>query len=368
MIPMIDSAPGVTCIATRGAARHGDRPPDSLATGRPNTSNRGTNGDMADERKFLSSGNSNPLYHVVIVLFILFSLYYVGTYFYEQSMAVTRPIRISVGAVLFAFAAYVIYWVAASAYWCAVLRTATDTTVGLFQGFVHLSMMAVGKYLPGKAWGIAARSSHMKSEGVAVSRGLLATFYEQLITVHSALVFSAGLALIYAPGPAVLLIACAAAASLPATPYVQGAAFALLRRILPARTKAVDLRHMPMTAYLSLLGAMIIVWLLNGLVFVGLYVAFISPDIDAGLIARLLFANTIGIVTGFFALFAPAGIGVREGVSIAIMAPAIGLEEAVLLSLLHRLWSVAGEFGVGAIALVTIFYGHRTRSARKRAE
>jgi len=58
------------------------------------------------------------------------------------------------------------------------------------------------------------------------------------------------------------------------------------------------------------------------------------------LLLALMLANTVGNTLGFLALFAPGGIGVREGVASSILAGFMPLGDAVMLSLLFRLWTV----------------------------
>jgi hypothetical protein len=67
------------------------------------------------------------------------------------------------------------------------------------------------------------------------------------------------------------------------------------------------------------------------------------------IIAWMILANTIGITVGFFALFAPAGIGVRESVSSLVLSQVMPLEQAIFLSLLFRLWTVFTELSSGII-------------------
>lgn len=48
-------------------------------------------------------------------------------------------------------------------------------------------------------------------------------------------------------------------------------------------------------------------------------------------------------VGGYLALFAPAGLGVREGLLVAFLAPVLGAEPALALAVVTRLWTTAVE-------------------------
>lgn len=59
-------------------------------------------------------------------------------------------------------------------------------------------------------------------------------------------------------------------------------------------------------------------------------------------------------VSGFLALFAPAGIGVREGVLMAGLTPSIGAGPAIVISAVARVWGTGLEFvmiGMGWVGL-----------------
>jgi len=59
-------------------------------------------------------------------------------------------------------------------------------------------------------------------------------------------------------------------------------------------------------------------------------------------------------VAGLLAIFAPAGLGVREGVLMIILPGVIGTEAAIVVSLASRIWFTAAELicaGVGWVVL-----------------
>ena len=64
------------------------------------------------------------------------------------------------------------------------------------------------------------------------------------------------------------------------------------------------------------------------------------PTVD-WLVAGGAFASAY--VLGYVALFAPAGIGVREGVLAILLAPAVGAPQAAILAILARFWITAAE-------------------------
>jgi hypothetical protein len=74
------------------------------------------------------------------------------------------------------------------------------------------------------------------------------------------------------------------------------------------------------------------------------------PDETLRLVGLMVFAE----VSSFLALFAPAGIGVREGVLMAGLTPLIGTGPAIVISAVARVWGTVLEFimiGLGWVGL-----------------
>ena len=71
------------------------------------------------------------------------------------------------------------------------------------------------------------------------------------------------------------------------------------------------------------------------------------------LLLLLAGANAFGIIVGFFAFFAPGGIGVREGVIVGLMLAYMPLQDAMLFVLAYRLWLVIADlFSLGVVFVI----------------
>ena len=60
----------------------------------------------------------------------------------------------------------------------------------------------------------------------------------------------------------------------------------------------------------------------------------------------------IGTVAGFLALFAPGGLGIREGLGAVLLSPVTTAEVALFALLLLRLMTVAVDLGFGGLGLL----------------
>jgi len=80
-------------------------------------------------------------------------------------------------------------------------------------------------------------------------------------------------------------------------------------------------------------------WVLQGLAF-WILVRSLGLDLDA---MAGLPAYPAAYVLGYLAIFAPAGVGVREGVLTACLQPALGRNAALIVALVARLWTTTME-------------------------
>ena len=134
----------------------------------------------------------------------------------------------------------------------------------------------------------------------------------------------------------------------------------LIKELLPERLRLryelVDIMMSKVTlttrSYCQLTAIYLLEWLAMGWVFVmvvALVIGKIPPHAD---IFVYLGVNSIAMIAGFLAVFAPGGIGVREGVIVALVSPQLGLETTLMISVTMRLVTVIADFIAGAIAMI----------------
>jgi hypothetical protein len=105
-----------------------------------------------------------------------------------------------------------------------------------------------------------------------------------------------------------------------------------------------------------------LIWFFSSITFILIYFALGYTTFDFNIFAWLVIANIMGIVGGFFALFAPGGIGIREGIIVSILIQFMPLKEAILYSLLYRIFLVAIEIPLTACVLLLLRNKHFTHS------
>jgi len=287
-------------------------------------------------------------------LFVLASLVFLINYFQQQSDKFTAPLHFSAPYLVLAAVLQIIFWINAAWCWGKIIYLTTSIRLPLLVSISHLALTTLGKYFPGKVWGMAARATLMKQQGIRVNSTLLATFHEQVIFLHAAVLLSCVLVALIVKTKWAWAIGLLGIISIPVVMLSQDYIVRLLNFLAPklwTKGQFESWRSVPRKNYLFLLLAFLGVWILSGLAFASIYFTFFRADLNAQLVLAMLLANAVGNTLGFIALFAPGGIGVREAVASGILAGFIPLNDAIMLSLLFRLWMTLSEL-LGALTLL----------------
>jgi glycosyltransferase 2 family protein len=213
----------------------------------------------------------------------------------------------------------------------------------------------LGKYVPGKALVIVMRVGLMAPYGARPATAALATFYETLAMMAAgALVAVVGFALGPRPiqrvplgmsvGLAVLLLA-----------VVAPSVFPRVSQLLTMPFPNVGPDALPRLSY-RLLGTGLawswVGWVLLGLSQVAVVRAVSPTGVAPGIWPVVTAGVALATVAGFVVAVLPGGLGVREGVLMATLAPAVGEDTAVVAALALRLVWVAAEVVAGGVLAV----------------
>ena len=298
-----------------------------------------------------------------LVLFLVAGFAFVFAYLREQAGKLEGVLYFSALFFFLAVTLHLAFWTSAAWCWGRVVLFCNEIKLPLLVCFSHLALLTIGKYFPGKIWGMAARAALMKEQDINLSDALLATFQEQFIFLHAAVVLSGiFFGILFKTGWA-WGICLLAVISIPVGLLSQNYAVKLFNHFAPRlglRGKLDNWRAVRADNYLALLTAYSIVWLLSGMAFACIYLTFFNSPMNLELLGALVLANTVGNTLGFLAFFAPGGVGVREAVASGILAGFIPLNDAIMLSLLFRLWVTLFEL---LAALTLLWPGTRSFKA-----
>lgn len=188
----------------------------------------------------------------------------------------------------------------------------------------------LGKYLPGGVWTIGAQGYTAHGAAVPWRLGVAVGLLQiGTLIVVGGVIGGVGLLLgatPWSPWWGLALLVVAVGGGLPVV--VRRIGLALLR---PERAPA------PGPA-LPVLGWSLAYWAGSTIAAVGAGLA-LAP----GAIGAIVVASALGYAAGAAVVIAPAGIGVREAVVVAVLAPAAGFATAAAIALLLRLGAVLGD-------------------------
>jgi hypothetical protein len=293
-----------------------------------------------------------------VAIFLAAGLGYIAYYFHALAPRATLATPLVPGFLLLAATLQIANFLSYAQLWRAVLATVSTGRLTLTQSLTQIVLMGIGKYLPGKIWGMIARGAHGQHHGIKGKATLIATYYEQAMLLHAAaLVCTLLIAWLHQQ----YWLAAAGIASLflgPALLTWLRIALVWLAHHVRRMQSPPPLDRLPLRSYMSLTLAYAAIWLMSGAVLAAIYLACFDRPLTTEMLGTLTLANTAGITAGFLALFAPGGIGVREAVTSTLLMQHMSLADAALLSVVYRLWLVAWDLVLGGLFA---FYQMRSR-------
>lgn len=225
------------------------------------------------------------------------------------------------------------------------------------------SISNLGRYLPGKVWQIGAMGVMAQQDGVSAIAATGSALVVNLVNLLAGIgvVLVTGADFFEAPRAAAVLAIVLVAGILVAPRVVQP-----LGRLAGRLTgRSLDVPFLPARAIWIASVGCVVAWLLYGVAF-QLFVAGVLGQAP-GRTTSYVAAFTGSYLLGYIALFAPGGIGVREG-SLVVALGRLGLAQAGaagVISVASRLWLTVLEVlpGLGFLAVDTLF-GRRPSSTR----
>lgn len=223
--------------------------------------------------------------------------------------------------------------------WRLAVRLVAGVEVGFSEAMSHVGLNLVGKYLPGKVWGFAMRHQSLRASGRSHAEAAGALALEQASMLLSAFALSIPSiigALRFVPGRmAAVLVA--------AVVGFAGFAIVAFRRQIGSVVASTwqNARHLPTLLLLNLLQ-----WLLSGAC-LGLIAIALGCDIDGRVLLTLMSAVPAAVVAGMLAVFAPGGLGVREGALVLLCGPVIGVGPALACAIWLRVVATARDLLAG---------------------
>jgi uncharacterized membrane protein YbhN (UPF0104 family) len=284
-------------------------------------------------------------FSVIGVLLVVISFYYIGLQLwgYRETLRSWTPtagaiVAVGFGIIIYALANYLL-----AAGWIWLLRVCGVETPS-WRGLCGIyGKSQIAKYIPGNIAHIAGRHTMGKLAGISHSHLAIAALYEIIGLISAALVIT------LVGGGSVLDQFASISWSLFMLPVILIAYLTsprLLHRLKSGIPVISPLSMLPPLFYYA------VFFLLSGaaLALIGIYTNSFAPDWDS-LIVFSAFAISWSV--GFLTPGAPSGIGIREAILILLLTPLTSEGNALILALLFRLVTVAGDVMFYIISLVS---------------
>jgi uncharacterized membrane protein YbhN (UPF0104 family) len=205
----------------------------------------------------------------------------------------------------------------------------TGSSIGYRRMFYINSMSQLAKYLPGGVWHFVGRAGFYHQDGLALKTTTRAMVTENLWLVSSAFVVGAGFCASY---------------------YVGASGALVVGMILILHVAILFLANAPSyRTWRVLLKTMVVQW--TAWFLIGLAFWLIIPELDSVKGAALAIGGfCISWAIGYLAIFAPGGVGVREGVLVGILSATLTGDRSLVLAAMNRLVWILAELALGAAA------------------
>lgn len=272
-------------------------------------------------------------------------------YFAKNWDEFSETIRnVDIGIFLFSMLFYFVYKYTLASLWHYITKI-NGCAIGYEKAVTSYLYSILGKYIPGKVFMLAARLAYYKEEDAPLAKVTVCFFIENVCTLLGAAMLFI-VSLLFFPNSllqdykwiTLLLIAAFFVCIHPKIiNFFLGIIGKLFRKDLSIPMKYSDM----LKVVLLFIGN----WLIIG---VGFFILTKSIYPDVGLSHLLFCAGIWGVsaIMGILAVFAPSGLGVREGIIVAGLMLIMPESDAMVISVVSRLWQTIPELLLVALAFL----------------
>ena len=295
--------------------------------------------------------NKKKIMSFIKVAFVALVLYFLVSYFIRNIEDIKAlDFKIDWGVFVVSMLFYFVYKVTLASLW-HYLTWLNKSSIDYPQAITSYLYSILGKYIPGKVFMLAARIPGYQRKGVPIRKVTICFFIENICTVLGA-AFLFLISLFFFPNDLLkdymwLTIGLVVAFFICINPKIINFFLRILGKIIKKDDLEIPFSYKQMIGVVLLF---IVNWLIVG---TGFYMLVCS--IYPLPVSQLLFAGGIyglSAIIGILSVFAPSGIGVREGIMIAGLMIIMPNEYAVIISVISRLWQTVAELILILIAFI----------------
>jgi len=280
---------------------------------------------------------------VIKVFVVLVIFYFLGTALYRNWGQIDfKQLHFNVFLLMVSILFLFIYFLLVVFGWELILKR-LGVSLSFLKTLKIIFYSQLGKYLPGKIWVFVGRIYFCQQLGISTSKTFLSIVLEAAVSIISGiLIFLVALSIF--PGTQIhinpfLLMVVVVILFIIVHPKVFTRIINIFLRLVKKGPIRIDLNF---SQICGIIMYYCIVWLSFGIAFYFLINS--TTFIALSKIPLLAGSFSISATIGAMALFAPGGLGVREGVLALLLSNFFPISLAILLSFLSRIWISFGEF------------------------
>ena len=288
-------------------------------------------------------------------LFLALVLYYVGKFMIGTVGDLKHyDLRVKYNYIVYAYLVHLLYLMSRAFIW-HFITVINKVNIGLRDAIVIWFISLLGKFIPGKVFYLGVRVYHynrMGKSGAAVTF----SFFIEYMTGIAASILLFVLSFSFIPSTAFhayrpIGIAVSAVMLIVLHPRILGPILCGVSKLLKRSMPSVE-----GLKYSQLIGITLLYVLAWGLIGLGFFFV-VNSVYPLPLVDYLYVSGAFALATiiGILSLFAPSGIGVREGVIIATMTQIIPTAIASIVALIARIWATSSELlWIGVAFLISL--------------
>ena len=283
--------------------------------------------------------------------FLVLVVIFLARYFYKNSESY-RNLDVSINWAVFAGAVgfYFLYKITLASLWHYMTKL-NQCGIGYFRAITAYLYSILGKYIPGKVFMLLARIPAYEEAGAPIRKVTICFFLENICTLLGA-AFLFLVSLLFFPndiladytwatvGLVVVFFICI-------NPKIINFFLKIMEKLIHKKDMQIPMTYKQMLKVVLLF---IGNWLIVGIGFYMLACSIYPIPLSEMLYTAGIFG--LSCIIGILAIFAPSGLGVREGILVLGLGLIMPSEYAVIISIISRLWMTVSELALIGIAFV----------------
>lgn len=287
---------------------------------------------------------SKILFAVLVVVFLVW-------YFWKNWDEFSEKIaNVDIGIFVLSMLFYFVYKFTLASLWHYITKI-NNCAIGYEKAVTSYLYSILGKYIPGKVFMLAARLTYYKEEEAPLPKVTVCFFIENVCTLLGAAMLFI-VSLFFFPNELLenykwITVALIAAFFVCIHPKIINFFLGIIGKLFKKDLKIPMKYSQMLKVVLLFIGN----WLIVGTGFF-ILVQSIYPSIE---LSQMLFCAGIwGIsaIMGILAIFAPSGLGVREGIIVAGLMMIMPEGDAMVISVVSRLWQTIPELALVVLAFI----------------